>query len=126
MSQHPLPLMLTNDPADLGDRRLTERKLCRVSGLLFTYGHAPISIKTIDISMDGIALLIPHALPERTICDLSFHLYLHGLLRQFSAKVEISNTVFLRSDVRSGCRFVSLDGESRKVLADYMRRSSIR
>lgn len=103
------------------DRRVSERKLCRVSALLKIDGYAPMRIKTLDLSAKGIALLLPQALPTRTVCEVSFHLYLNGLLRSFAAKVEVSNSVFLFSDVRAGCRFLSLDEDAKKTLADLMR-----
>lgn len=103
------------------DRRFAERKVCRVSGVLVVQNHAPMHIKTLDLCAKGVALLLPQALPNGTVGELSFHLHSDGLFRQFVAKIAISNTVFLRSDVRAGCRFVSLGDAQRKILTDFMR-----
>lgn len=120
MSAQLLAAIKASDSIGAADRRVSERKLCRVSGLLYVQGHAPMRVKTVDLSAKGVALLLPQVLPERTVCELSFHLCLNGLLRRLAAKVEISNSVFLCSDVRAGCRFLSLDDESKKTLKDFM------
>lgn len=73
------------------------------------------------MSRKGIAVLLPHAVPDGTICDLYFHVHLHGLMRKFTAKVEISNSVFRCSDVRAGCRFLVLDEESQLILREFTR-----
>ena len=121
MTSHFLTPISASDPAGTVDRRVTKRKLCRVSGLLFVQGYTTMPIKTVDVSTTGVALLLPQALPNGTVCDVTFHLHTNGLLRRFVAKIEVSNTVFLHSDVRAGCHFVSLGEESRKTLADFMR-----
>lgn len=121
MSARLIASIRASETPGAADRRISERKPCRVSGLLKVNGYEPIRIKTVDMSTTGIAVLLPHALPARTVCEVSFHLHLDGLLRRFAAKVEISNSVFLCSDIRAGCRFLSLDDAAKKTLAAFMR-----
>jgi c-di-GMP-binding flagellar brake protein YcgR len=121
MNARLLATIRTGGPSDASDRRTNERRICRVSGLLKADGYGPMRIRTVDLSTKGIALLLPRALPIRTTCELNFLLHLDGMLMPFAAKVEISNSVFLSSTVRAGCRFVSLDESTKKVLANFMR-----
>jgi c-di-GMP-binding flagellar brake protein YcgR len=119
MNARLLASIKSNDLSE-ADRRISERKLCRVSGLLHTEGYAPMRIRTVDLSIKGIAILLPVALPHGTICDLHFHLHVNNLLKAFSAKVQISNSVFLCADVRAGCRFLHVDDNSKRTLQDFM------
>jgi hypothetical protein len=121
MNSRLLASIKSNDLSAAAERRVSERKLCRVSALLHVEGYGAMRVKTVDLSMKGAAFLLAIALPCRTACDLRFHLHVNGLLRPFAARVEISNSVFLCSDVRVGCRFLSLDDVSRKTLQDFLR-----
>lgn len=109
------------DTHHVPDRREQQRKVCRVSAtvLVAELGHLPA--KTIDLSTQGIALLLPVALPRGTVAEVGFKLYVSGALHQVKAGIEVTNCVFLSADVRVGCSFVSLDAAARRVLSDFMR-----
>jgi len=52
--------------------RSEERKIFRTSGTLFQRGHAPLPIKTLDISTMGIGVMSPEAVREGTTCGIDF------------------------------------------------------
>jgi c-di-GMP-binding flagellar brake protein YcgR len=103
------------------DRRSGERKVCRVSAVFCIPGRAPMRAKTLDLSTKGLALLLPTALGPGTVGEVSFGLYVDGSLQEISAKIEVSNCVFLSSDVRIGCRFLFIGEASKKAVANFIR-----
>jgi c-di-GMP-binding flagellar brake protein YcgR len=103
------------------DRRVSPRKICRVGAFFSLHGDAPMRAKTLDLSSNGLGLLLPRALRAGTVGEVSFEIYVDGSLRQIAAKVEVSNCVFLSREVRVGCRFLSLDNGSKKALEDFAR-----
>jgi len=56
----------------VGDRRDGPRRICRVRASVVLPGHAPLPGTTIDVSRDGIAILLDYPLPSGTGCDISF------------------------------------------------------
>jgi hypothetical protein len=108
-------------PGTLIDRRDTERKVCRVRAMLELDDWPPITGKTIDLGRNGVALRIPMALERGRIGHVSFSLFINGTLEHLRAKVEVSNSVFLSTDVRVGFAFVGSDKSFQKDLAAFLR-----
>ncbi len=86
----PLPL---ND-----DRRHQERRILRVQAELHRPGHAPLAVRTIDISEGGISVLCPLNLPARTECTIRTSLPIPPTGRK---PVELSAVV--RYSILSSC-----------------------
>jgi len=109
------------DTQYVSERRDQPRKVCRVSATVQVAELGFLPAKTIDLSTQGIALLLPVALARGTVAEVSFKLYVNSTLHQVQAGVEVTNCVFLSADVRVGCSFVSLGAAARRVLSDFTR-----
>lgn len=103
------------------DRRDAPRKTCRVRASLDVGGQLPLVGKTLDLSHNGISLLLPQALQQGCVGNLQFTIFVNGNLERIRARVEVSNCVFLSTDVRIGFRFVELDPASKRMLGALMR-----
>ncbi|KFI06928.1 PilZ domain-containing protein [Massilia sp. BSC265] len=103
------------------DRRDALRKTCRVRAFLDIGGQLQLVGKTLDLSHNGISLLLPQALQQGCVGNLRFSIYVNGNLELIRARVEVSNCVFLSMDVRVGFRFVELDPSSKRTLGVLMR-----
>lgn len=98
------------------ERRDCARKACRMRAVLELDAHPGISGKTIDLSLTGVSMLLPRAWPKGTKGTVGFSVVNNGKLETIRARVEVSNCVFLRADVRVGFRFLELDAASRRLL----------
>lgn len=103
------------------DRRDAPRKTCRVRACLDVGGQFELVGKTLDLSHNGISLLLPQALPQGCVGNLRFLIFVNGNLEPIRARVEVANCVFLSTDVRVGFRFVELDPASKHILGVLMR-----
>lgn len=103
------------------DRRDTPRRPYRVGALIHVPGLPPLKGRTVDISPEGVALLLPRPFPPGSRCTIGFAIYTNGALQEINAAVEVTNCVFLSSDVRVGCRFVALDEGTKKILSAFVR-----
>ena len=84
-------------------------------------GQLQLVGKTLDLSHNGISLLLPQALQQGCVGNLRFSIFVNGNLELIRARVEVSDCVFLSTDVRVGFRFVELDPTSQRALAALMR-----
>lgn len=103
------------------ERRSVQRRVCRVSVFVHVADLPAMKGKTVDLSADGAALLLPVALRPGQVCRIGFSLYLNGALQQIVADGEVTNCVFLSTNVRVGLRFVSLDEQTRRTLQAFVR-----
>lgn len=107
--------------APASDRRDAPRKTCRVRAFFDAGPEFQLVGKTVDLSHHGISLLLPQALQQGCVAHLRFSVFVNGTLERICARVEVSNCVFLSSDVRVGCRIVELDPSSKRTLDMLMR-----
>ena len=121
MTVHIAPLENAACPPSMLDRRSGERKMCRVRADFQIDGYAPVHARTLDLSLEGIGLLLPIAFSPGTVGEVRFQLHLNGLSIPVSVKVEISNNVFRSADVRVGCLLMFVGENTRRTLNDFLR-----
>ena len=114
---------LTDQYAESGapERRQVPRRVCRVKVAVQPGSLPLLTGRTVDLSQEGVALLLPRPLPPGSLCQVNFTLYIDGFHRNVAADAEVINCVFLRDDVRIGLRFKSLDKETTKMLSAFVR-----
>lgn len=111
----------TTNGASHIDRRDAPRKICRVRAFLDLDSQLQLAGKTLDLSHTGVSLLLPQSLQQGCVGNLRFSIFVGGSLELIHARVEVSNCVFLSTDVRVGFRFVELDPSSKRALGVLMR-----
>lgn len=121
MTVQTISLENTSCPPDMLDRRSGERKMCRVRADFQISGYVPLQVRMLDLSLEGIGLLLPIAFPLGTVGALRFQLHINGLATLVTVNVEISNNVFRRTDVRAGCWLLPIDEKTRRTLTDFLR-----
>lgn len=114
---------LTDQYSESGtpERRQVPRRVCRVNITVQFSGLPLLNGRTVDLSQEGVALLLPRPFPPGSLCQVDFVLYVDGVHRKVAAAAEVINCVFLRDDVRIGLRFKSLDKETTKMLSAFVR-----
>lgn len=107
------------------ERRQVPRRVCRVKVAVQLEDQSLLAGRTVDLSQEGLALLLPRPLPPGSVCRVDFALYVDGVHRAVAAAAEVSNCVFLRDDVRIGLRFTSLDKNTKKMLSAFVAHAGV-
>ena len=106
--------------ANGADRRDGPRRICRLRARVALPGHAPLAGVTIDISRDGVALLLDHPLPPGMGCDISFNVFAKGAVQRIDAKAQALNSVFVRDAVRVSFSFNHIGVEAQRMLSEFV------
>jgi c-di-GMP-binding flagellar brake protein YcgR len=106
--------------ADAIDRRSGPRRVCRVRASVTLADGATLAAVSIDISREGMALLLPCPLPTGTECTIDFSLYVSGAIHRIRLSARALNSVFMSHDVRVGFAFVRLAPDSQRLLSEFV------
>jgi c-di-GMP-binding flagellar brake protein YcgR len=83
-------------------------------------GQPPLPGRALDVSADGMSMLLPHPLPEKLSCRVRFALFVHGAFHKFDIKAQLLGSVFLSDSVRLSLKFNEIEPATRKLLADFV------
>lgn len=116
-----MPSLASQSALDPAERRRSPRRVCRVRASLELPGLAPLPGQALDVSQDGMSVLLPHPLPEKSACRVRFALFVHGAMRQFDVSAQLLGNVFVSDSVRLSLKFTELPEPTRKLLGDFVR-----
>ena len=106
--------------ASAQERRVSPRRACRLRVDLRLPDGQALQAASIDISCEGIGLLLPGPLPVGTECAIAFSVYTGGAVQRIQASARALNSVFLRHDVRVGFAFSRIAPEQLRLLAGFV------
>jgi c-di-GMP-binding flagellar brake protein YcgR len=106
--------------ADAIDRRSGPRRTCRVRASVTLADGTTLAAVSIDISREGMALLLPCPLPVGTECSIHFSVYVFGAIHRILLSARALNSVFMSHDVRVGFAFVRLGTDSQRLLSEFV------
>lgn len=82
---------------------------------------APLRARTIDVSLDGLCLLVPEQLPVGKVCDVGFEAPLNGKMVRVIGAAQVIYCILSGTEgFRIGFQFVRLDAANNKTLAELM------
>lgn len=84
-------------------------------------GCAPIAARTLDISANGISLLMNEPLQTGQRCQISFEMYFDGKANVVTAKAAVSHCIFSSTGFKVGFQFSKLDLSAMTVIAKFIR-----
>jgi c-di-GMP-binding flagellar brake protein YcgR len=114
---------MSNHFGDYSDRRRDERRIYRSGAVWTPVGMAPVQVRTLDISVGGIALVAAFNPPVGCLCLVRFTL--PGREGPFTVETSggVARSVFSSTDdgFRVGLYFDPLSDEATRALQRYVR-----
>jgi|GEM_PF-2266265 len=103
------------------DRRRSARKALNTNGLLASQGHEPVEVKTVDLSLGGVAVAMPYRMALNQACIVTFDMPIQDKIRRVAAVAEVAYSVRnTKQDFKTGLRFVELDAAGAAAVGEYM------
>lgn len=108
---------LAND----AEKRRTPRKPMRQRVTIGTAGHGIVQGQTIDISVGGLSVMLPVALPTSTPCAVRFELMIDGRLVRFAGSGKVIHCSLAgMNGFRVGMKFQVDDPKLSPALARFL------
>jgi hypothetical protein len=106
----------------LSDQRITERRSLQVNArLLAQEGNIAMSARTLDISANGLSLLVDRSLHQGDVWEIAFDLPMEGVFHPIAAVAEVAHGIVAASGVRVGFRFKRLNMASMIAISRFVR-----
>jgi c-di-GMP-binding flagellar brake protein YcgR len=105
------------------ERRQYERKHLRTSGQLFVAGRPPMEVRTIDLSLGGLALAAPMDVPAKTLCVVRVVLPLKpkgNVLLEARARVVHSVLSSAQAGFSIGLQFTDVSAATAAALNQFL------
>ncbi len=84
-----------------------------------TIGHRAAEIRTHDISVQGVSLLLPFPAQAGASARISFSLFHDGKLKPLSVTGKAAHCTLSEDAFRTGFAFTSLDPEQKKIIQAF-------
>lgn len=110
------------DSQSSSDRRDLTRKLARLAAVLDIPGRAPLSVRTVDVSLGGAALACPVNLKPGQGCQVSIALPANPPQPMLTLRCVVSHSVLSQRDggFRVGVQFQAVSAAAQKRLQAFM------
>jgi hypothetical protein len=106
----------------LSEQRITERRALQVNArLLAQEGNIVIPARTVDISANGLSLLVDRSLQQGDVWEIAFDLPMEGVFHPIAAVAEVAHGIVAASGVRVGFRFKRLNMASMIAISRFVR-----
>ena len=96
--------------------RQAARKILRCRALIRTEDGEIAQGKTMDISLDGVCIVLERLIPDEQMCELRFEIVANGQLHLFQAKARLIYCICTNFSYRAGFRFFELDPKQIEVI----------
>lgn len=101
------------------ETRSFPRKLLRAHARIALPGCAPLSAKTIDISLGGTCLIVADQIPVGQVCTVAIETLLNGKVVHITALARVIYSILKGTDgYRTGLQFIEIDAANNKTLAE--------
>ncbi len=106
----------------LSEQRTTERKTLQVSArLLAQEGGIVVPARTLDISANGLSLLVDRSLQQGDVWEINFELPMEGKFHPIEAVAQVAHGIVAANGVRVGFRFKRLNMASMIAISRFVR-----
>ena len=103
-----------------GDDRRSPRRLCRVRAVVDVTAGPSLPGVTVDVGRDGMAVLLPHPLPDGATCRVAFSIFSGGSVQRIQLNARASSSIFMRDYVRVGLSFTGMMPAVGNLLAEFV------
>ncbi|HVK95398.1 MAG TPA: PilZ domain-containing protein [Noviherbaspirillum sp.] len=103
------------------ESRTSTRKPLRCQAVLSFPNMAPIRVRTKDISLGGVSVLMPEQVATGLACMITFEAPMNGRVLRVSANAKVAYSILSSTDgFRTGLQFTQIDPASNRALAELM------
>lgn len=103
------------------EQRTSARKILKVKVVVAMDGHAPMLVRTVDISANGVSISVPEPMQAGLAGQLSFDLLVEGKSVPIAARVKAKHCIFSSGDFKVGFQFLNLDLNAMTQLSRFLR-----
>ncbi len=106
----------------IAEQRTTERRALQVSARLMAQeGGIAIPARTLDISANGLSLLVDRTLHQGETWEIAFDLPMEGKFHPIEAVAQVAHGIVAANGVRVGFRFKRLNMASMIAISRFVR-----
>ncbi len=106
----------------LSEQRTTERRALQVNArLLAQEGNIVIPARTVDISANGLSLLVDRSLKQGEVWEIAFDLPMDGKFHPIEAVAQVANGIVASNGVRIGFQFKRLNMASMIAITRFVK-----
>lgn len=105
----------------LNEQRTSARKILKVKAVAAMDGHAPMLVRTVDISANGVSISVPEPMQAGQVGRVSFDLLVEGKAVPIAARVKAMYCIFSSGDFKVGFQFLNLDLNAMTQLSRFLR-----
>lgn len=105
----------------LAEQRQSTRKILKVKAVAAMEGHAPMLVRTVDISANGVSISVPEPMQPGKAGQISFDLLVEGKTVPIAARVKAMYCIFSNGEFKVGFQFLNLDLNAMSQLARFLR-----
>ena len=105
----------------LAEQRQSIRKILKVKALVALEGRAPMQVRTVDVSANGVSIAVPEPMQAGQNGQLSFDLLVEGKSVPVAARVQAMYCIFSSGEFKVGFQFLNLDLSAMSQLARFLR-----
>ena len=103
------------------EQRNSSRKALKATGQLILEHSPPVSMRTINVARDGMAIASAEPVIEGAQYRVNFDIPVDGVVRSVAAGAKVVFCVYAgHSEFKSGLRFIDLDPPSTAAIAGYL------
>lgn len=103
------------------DTRSYPRKVLRCLALVALPGATPLRGKTLDVSLDGVSIMLADQLTVGQVCSVGFEAPLNGRMVRITSPARAVYSILHGTDgFRTGFQFERMDAANSKLLAELM------
>ena len=103
------------------EQRTSARKILKVKAIVAMDGHAPMLVRTVDISANGLSITVPEPMQTGQAGQISFDLLVEGKAVPIAARVKAMYCIFSSGDFKVGFQFLNLDLNAMTQLSRFLR-----
>lgn len=105
----------------LTDQRTSARRILKVKAVAAMDGQAPVAVRTVDISANGVSISVPEPMQAGQAGQLNFDLLVEGKPVPIAARVKAMYCVFSNGVFKVGFQFLNLDLTAMRQLSRFLR-----
>lgn len=103
------------------EQRASARKILKVKAIAAMDGHAPVLVRTADISANGVSIAVPEPMQAGLAGQISFDLMVEGKAVPIAARVKAMYCIFSSGEFKVGFQFLNLDLNAMSQLSRFLR-----
>lgn len=106
---------------DFNERRSGQRRPMKTKALLAVEGGAPMQVRTVDISTNGLGISAQEPLRAGVPVSVKFELYVDGHGHTIIARGLIAYSLFSGGEFKAGVTFSQLDLTAMTLISKYIK-----